>query len=50
MSPAFAAMVAQNPSLGDERFTRLRELRESGYTGPVDQDGNIASADHPANR
>jgi hypothetical protein len=40
MSPAFAVMVAQNPELDGERFRRLKALRDSGYTGPVDQDGN----------
>lgn len=38
-SPAFAAMLEQNPDLG-RGYDRLRQLRESGYDGPVDQDGN----------
>ena len=39
MSPAFAVMVAQDPGLGGEKFRRLKALRDSGYAGPVDQDG-----------
>jgi hypothetical protein len=41
MSDAFAAMVAQSPDLAGEKFERLRALRESGYSGPVDQAGAI---------
>ncbi len=38
-SPAFAAMLKQNPNLGDG-YEKIRCLRESGYTGGIDQDGN----------
>ena len=50
MSPAFAAMVRQNPALGGEDFRRLKALRDSGYDGPVDQDGNIPAPDDPRNK
>ena len=40
-SPAFAAILKQNPDLG-RGYDRLREQREAGYTGPIDQDGNPA--------
>ncbi len=47
MSPAFAAMVAQNPDLDNERYRKLKALRDSGYTGPVDQDGNAVPETPP---
>jgi hypothetical protein len=42
MSDAFRSLMAQNPSLGDG-FDRLSMLRNAGYDGPVDQDGNPTS-------
>jgi hypothetical protein len=40
MSPAFAAMVRQNPALGGEAYRHLKALRDSGYDGPAGQEGS----------
>ena len=47
MSPAFAAMVAQNPSLDGDAYRRIRAERASGYKGPLDQDGRRPDLSDP---
>lgn len=39
MSPAMARLLGTDTPEGAARFERLSSLRDSGYTGPVDQDG-----------
>lgn len=41
MSSAFRAMVAQNPELDNERYRKLRALRQGGYGGWVDENGEV---------
>ena len=31
----------------DASYERLQKLRESGYRGPIDQDGNAVTSDIP---
>lgn len=40
MSPAMARLLGTDTPEGAARFERLSALRDSGYTGPVGQDGN----------
>jgi hypothetical protein len=39
MSPEMARVLGTDTPEGAARFGRLSALRDSGYTGPVDQDG-----------
>ena len=43
MSPAMARLLGTDTPEGAARFERLSALRDSGYTGPVDQEGNAIS-------
>ena len=43
MSPEKARLLGVDTPEGAARFERLSALRDSGYTGPVDQDGNAVS-------
>lgn len=36
-------MASKTPK-ADASYPKLKALRESGYTGPVDQDGNATDA------
>lgn len=40
MSPQMARLLGTDTPEGAARFERLSALRDSGYTGPVDPDGN----------
>lgn len=44
MNPALARVLGTGTPEGAARFQRLSALRDSGYTGPVDQDGYALSA------
>lgn len=50
MSPQKARLLGLDTPEGRTRFERLSALRDSGYTGPVDQDGYAASDSRPAQR
>ena len=43
MSPQMARLLGTDTPEGAARFERLSRLRDSGYTGPIDQDGNPVS-------
>jgi len=43
MSPALARVLGTDTPEGAERFEKLRALREGGYEGWIDQDGNAVS-------
>lgn len=43
MSPEKARLLGVDTPEGAARFERLSALRDSGYTGPIDQDGNAMS-------
>ena len=43
MSPQMARLLGTDTPEGAARFERLSALRDSGYTGPVDQDGNAVT-------
>jgi hypothetical protein len=43
MSPELARVLGTDTPEGAARFERLSKLRDSGYTGPVDQDGYAVS-------
>ena len=43
MSPGKARLLGVDTPEGAARFERLSALRDSGYTGPIDQDGNAVS-------
>ncbi len=43
-----ARLLGTDTPEGAARFERLAALRDSGYSGPIDQDGNIPAADHVA--
>jgi hypothetical protein len=43
MDPGKARLLGLDTAEGRERFQRLSALRDSGYTGPIDQDGNPVS-------
>jgi hypothetical protein len=38
-----ARLLGTDTAEGAARFKRLSDLRDSGYTGPIDQDGNAMS-------
>lgn len=44
-SPQMARLLGTDTPEGAARFDRLSALRDSGYTGPVDQDGNATTMD-----
>jgi len=43
MSPEKARLLGVDTPEGAARFERMSALRDSGYTGPIDQDGNAVS-------
>lgn len=47
--PAMRKVLGLDTPEGAERFDRLTRLREAGYDGPVDQDGNPMDTSDPAN-
>jgi hypothetical protein len=46
-SPQMAKLLGTDTPEGAARFDRLAALRDSGYTGPVNQDGNRADMSDP---
>src|ERR1035438_3420367 len=44
-SPEMARLLGTDTPEGAARFDRGSTLRESGYTGPIDQDGNATTMD-----
>ncbi len=44
-SPEMARVLGTDTPEGAARFDRMAALRDSGYTGPIDQDGNATTMD-----